>query len=233
MVKHLISRAGELFSGNGRYAPLTLQNAGRTGAPMEVITLINMGTPVVGDPNGYVESQDLTLAGVFSANTTAAAAIAAAALAGVADYPRNVVAAWTTTATVTVTGTDAYGETIVESSAAATSLTGKKAFKTVTDVSSDTNITGLTVGHGDVLGIPYALAGEYGVVSFYADAVEEKLASVFVSQVTTAATATTGDVRGTVNPDTTLDGTVQLYLRMSVAGTDSREGLAGVTQYGG
>jgi len=115
---------------------------------------VNLGSPDVADANGIVESQDLTSAGVFSVNTTAAAAIAAAALAGTLDVPRNIVAAWTTSATLTITGTDEYGNTIVESSSAGTSFTGKKAFKTVTNVATDTNITGLTVGTGDVLGLP-------------------------------------------------------------------------------
>ncbi len=233
MVKHLLSRAGEFFVGAGRYAPLTTQNEGRTGAPMMAVSRIDLGTPVVGDPNGYVVSQNLTSAGVFSVSTTATAAIAAAALAGTADYARNVVAAWTGTAVITITGTDAYGEALVQTSASGTSLTGTKAFKTVTGVSVSANVTALTVGTGDVLGLPYALEGEFDVLAFYADAVEEKLASVWVPQVTTAATGLTGDVRGTVNPDTTLDGSVQLYAWYKVADPASREGLVGVTQYGG
>lgn len=118
---------------------------------------VTLGSPDIADVNGYVESQDLTSVGVFSVNTTAAAAIAAAALAGTADAPRNVVAAWTGTAVLTVTGTDEYGNTIVESSASGTSLAGKKAFKTVTGISSSANITSLTVGTGDILGLPQFL----------------------------------------------------------------------------
>lgn len=130
---------------------------------------VTLGSPDAADPNGYVESQDLTALGVFSVSATAAAAIAAADLNGIADVPRNVVAAWTGTAVLTVTGTDEYGNTIVESSASGTSLVGKKAFKTVTGISSSANITSLTVGTGDVLGLPqflndaaYVLAVEEG-----------------------------------------------------------------------
>lgn len=116
---------------------------------------LNLGAPDVADANGYVESQDLTSAGVFSVNTTAAAAIAAAALAGEADVPRNVVAAWTGNAQLTITGYDEYGNLMVEKSAASTTaLTGKKAFKRVTGIASSANITALTVGTGDVLGLP-------------------------------------------------------------------------------
>lgn len=115
---------------------------------------LNLGAPDTADPNGYVESQDLTAAGVFSVDTTVAAALAAAALDGVADVPRNVVAAWTGAAVLTVTGKDEYGNTVVESSASGTSFTGKKAFKTITNIETSANITSLTVGTGDVLGLP-------------------------------------------------------------------------------
>lgn len=126
---------------------------------------LDLGSPDVADPNGYVESQDLTSAGVFSVDATAAAAIAAAALDGEADVPRNVVAAWTGTAVLTVTGTDEYGEVLVEKSGSGTSLTGKKAFKTVTGISSSANITSLTVGTGDVLGLPVFIPAAANVVA--------------------------------------------------------------------
>ena len=116
--------------------------------------VIDLGSPDADDANGYVESQDLTAAGVFSVDTNVAGALAAAALNGTADVPRNVVAAWTGTAVLTVTGTDVDGNVLVESSASGTSLTGKKAFKTVTNISTSANITALTVGTGDVLGLP-------------------------------------------------------------------------------
>jgi len=130
---------------------------------LSTVATVNLGSPDTADANGYVESQDLTSAGVFSVNSTAAAAIAAAALAGTADVPRNVVAAWTGTAVLTVTGTDEYGNTIVESSASGTSFTGAKAFKTVTGISSSANITSLTVGTGNVLGLPFFI-GDAGDV---------------------------------------------------------------------
>lgn len=138
--------------------------------PMQ-LAMINLGSPNVADTNGYVESQDLTSAGVFSVDATAAAAIAAAALAGTADVPRNVVAAWTGTAVLTVTGTDEDGTVIVESSASGTSLAGKKAFKTVTGISSSANITSLTVGTGDALGLPVRVTHVGQVLAEYKDGV--------------------------------------------------------------
>jgi len=135
------------------------------------VALINLGSPDLADANGYVESQDLTALGVFSVGATAAAAIAAAALDGTADVPRNVVASWTGTAVLTVTGTDEYGNVIVASSTSGTSLTGKKAFKTVTGISTSANITSLTVGTGDVLGLPVRVGKLGNVLGEFKDGV--------------------------------------------------------------
>lgn len=229
MSKNNVSLADELYTGKGRYAALFGRN-GRTGAPLDPLVKVDLGAPDADDANGFVESQDLTSAGVFSVDTTAAAAIAAAALAGVADVPRNVVAAWTGTGVLTVTGTDEYDEVISEASASGTSLTGKKAFKTVTNISSSADITGLTVGTGDVLGLPYVLTSEQDVLAFYADTTEEKLAATFVAADGSVATTTTGDVRGTVSPNTGPDGSVTNILWMHVQDRGSKNGLVGVTQ---
>lgn len=111
---------------------------------------IDLGSPDVADDNGVAASQSVAEDAAFSLN-------GALVVDGEAvfDVPRNVVAAWTTNAQITVTGEDEYGNVVVEqSSAATTSLTGKKAFKKVTSVTSDTAITSATVGTGDVLGLP-------------------------------------------------------------------------------
>jgi hypothetical protein len=181
------------------------------------LALISLGSPDTADPNGYVESQDLTSAGVFSDDATAAAAIAAAALVGEADVPRNVVAAWTGTAVLTVTGTDEYGTVIVESSGSGTSLTGKKAFKTVTGISSSANITALTVGTGDVLGLPVKVLKAGQVLKEFKDGADEDATSAI-----TTLTDSTGD-SGTHN-DTLADGST-----VGAAITDNTTGAAATT----
>lgn len=223
------SRA-DLYSAQGHFQEVVGKDSA-LGVSTAQIIKIDMGTPVVGDVDGYLDDLDLTALGVLETHATVTAGLAAGVLAGTADVPRNVVAAWTGTAIMTITGTDVYGNTMTESSASGTSMTGKKAFKTVTGVSVSANVTAMSVGTGDVLGIPYVLTDESDVLAFYADTTEEKLASVFVGAVATdPATATTGDVRGTVNPNTTLNGSVQLYLWMSVRDTSTTRGLKGVTQ---
>lgn len=193
------------------------------------MVMVSLGAPDTADPNGYVESQDLTSAGVFSVNTTAAAAIAAAALDGVADVPRNVVAAWTGTAVLTVTGTDEYGNVVVESSGSGTSMAGKKAFKTVTGISSSANITALTVGTGDVLGLPAFLPSTGHVVKELQDGAAPTAGTVVAGVATVPATATTGDVRGTYDPNAACDGAKSFQL-LCVFGDPSYKGVA---QYAG
>lgn len=154
-----------------------------------------LGAPTTADADGACASQSL--------NTGVDGVIAGAlATAGTATFatPRNVVAAWTNAAVITVTGTDEYGDVLVESSGSGTSFTGKKAFKTVTKVRVSANVTGLTVGEGAVLGLPVYLPD-------VADVLKEKVdgavptAGTFVAGDRTTPSATTGDVRGTWAPN--------------------------------
>jgi hypothetical protein len=117
--------------------------------------LIQLGAPDTADDNGICESQTVTFA------TTPLAVLDGAYVdangVAVLDVPRNVVAAWTGTAVLTVTGKDEFGNTIVEASGSGTSLTGKKAFKKITSASFSANVSSATVGTGDVLGLPVRL----------------------------------------------------------------------------
>lgn len=125
---------------------------------MNIVTpvIIDLGAPDAADDNGIVESQDLTSAGVYS--TLAFNGVYGDPYGNeraVLDVPRNVVAGWTGSAVITVTGKDVYGDIMVESSpSAGTTFTGKKAFKEITNIAVSGNVTSLTVGTGDVLGLP-------------------------------------------------------------------------------
>lgn len=187
--------------------------------------VINLGAPDVADADGAVASQAIT-----AADGPATGINGALASGGVAtfDVPRNVVGSWTGTAVMTVTGTDVYGETVVESSASGTSLTGKKAFKTVTDVAVSANVTAATVGTGDVLGLPVALPEKALVVKEIEDGVAAT-AGTIVAAVRSTATATTGDVRGTYDPNSAADGSKAFQLlALLPSATDH-----GVDQYAG
>lgn len=132
---------------------------------------VDLGSPIVGDANGVFESASITAA----ADITGALLLDAAALVSgnvaTFDVPRNVVAAWTTTSVMTVTGTDAYGNVQVESSASGTSFTGLKAFATIDTISVTINVTSATVGTGNVLGLPVYLADVNNVLAEFEDSV--------------------------------------------------------------
>lgn len=127
---------------------------------------IDLGSPSTADADGAVASQACTLASGLATGINGALASG-----GIATFetPRNVVAAWTTTAVLTFTGTDEYGDVIKESSASGASHTGKKAFKTITAVTTTVDCTALTVGEGVVLGLPVFIERGEQVMAEYED----------------------------------------------------------------
>jgi len=139
------------------------------------------------------------------------------------------VAAWTGTAVLTVTGTDEFGNTVVESSASGTSMAGKKAFKTVTSVVPSANITSATVGTGDVLGLPAFLPGAGRVLAELEDGAAATAGTLVAGVRTTPATATTGDVRGTYDPNSAADGSKAFELVVALDDPSDK----GVAQYAG
>lgn len=217
--------SGETTMPAGTKIYLGLEQLGGAGALVEANRAvgatdvhIRLGAPDTADPNGICESQSINTSGSLDG---------ALVSGGVAtfDVPRNVVAAWTTTATITITGTDEYGVAMTETSGSGTSMAGKKAFKTVTAVESSTAITSATVGTGDVLGLPLALPQIGQCVAELEDGVDAT-AGTLVKAAAATATATTGDVRGTYDPNSACDGAKAFTLICSL--TDPA--YKGVTQ---
>jgi len=176
------------------------------------MVMVNLGAPATADADGICASQSGTAATAMLINGALAAG-------GVAtfDVPRNVVGAWTGTAILTVVGTDEYGNVVSESSGSGTSMTGKKAFKTITSVTPSANITSATVGSGDVLGLPFFLpAGGYVLKEFEDGATAS--AGTLVAGVQTEPTATTGDVRGTYDPASACNDDKNFSLLIAVEG---------------
>lgn len=221
MGRNTISTADELFWGDA-YEPQAHNS--RRGVPMTPPVQVDLGTPTAGAANTICASQSVS---------SGVAALLNGSTAGTLDVPRNVVASWTNTAIVTVRGTDKYGRSLTESSASGTSFTGKKAFKTITSVTFNANVTSATVGTGNVLGLPYRLAGKWDILAGYADSTQEAATSTVVAGDATAATATTGDVRGTYAPATTPDGSKRFRVWMKINSVANRAGAYGVDQYAG
>lgn len=195
------------------------------------IAIINLGSPITADADGIATVQTTAGAGKLTLNGVRVSG-------GVAtlDVPRNVTLTGATTdhsaVTATITGTDEYGETLVEEIACPNDNTvaGKKAFKTVTNVEVDGAIAtnGISVGFGDVLGLPCFLRST-GLVLKELENGAAATAGTVVAGSTAEATATTGDVRGTYDPNSDADGSKAFALIVAMLHRDDR----GVAQYGG
>lgn len=192
-------------------------------AALEVVK-VSFGAPITADADGVCASQAVD---VSEADALINGALASGGVATF-DVPRNVVAAWTGTSVITVTGTDVYGNVVKESSASGTSLAGKKAFKTITNVEFSADVTGATVGTGDVFGLPVFLPGTAYVLKELEDGAAAT-AGTTVAGVSTAASATTGDVRGTYDPNSAANGTKVFDLILALGDPDYK----GVAQYAG
>jgi hypothetical protein len=155
-----------------------------------------------------------------ASSTTALRAAAAIGSAGaitllaaglVFDMPRNVQVTSSgvdTGTTYTVTGKDEYGATVVENITGpnASTTQGKKAFKSITSISAGTTPVGnISLGFGNVLGLPCFIGGAGNIVREILDGAVAT-AGTLAAGVTSTATATTGDVRGTYIPNSAPDG---------------------------
>lgn len=210
--------------------PNAPQIAGILAAATATATVLGLG-PALHVANGYCASQsvgagdDAVINGAL-ANTTYSYQ-GATVTAGIPDVPRNVVAAWTTASTITVTGLDIYGELQTEALSTAAGSTGKKAFAVILSIESSAAITGLTVGTGSVLGLPFRVSSGDFFTPMFNDAAD---AGTFAAaDLTLPATSTTGDSRGTYAPAGTLNGYNYLSALIKVTDNQSQVGSFGVT----
>lgn len=197
------SRVGVQLDRLGNDAGRIVTSFGLAGPRTSMATpvLLSFGTPATAAANNIFTSAAITLAAGFVVPTGTLVANSIATL----DVPRNVVAAWTNTAVMTVRGTDEYGNAMRESSASGTSFTGKKAFRTITGISVSADVTGATVGTGVVLGLPSFLDATGLVLSHLVDGASTT-AGTLAAGDNAVATALTGDVRGTVSPSAAPNG---------------------------
>jgi hypothetical protein len=114
-----------------------------------------------------------------------------------------------TGANVTINGADIYGAAMSQTLAAPGTST--KAFKFIYSVIGHAVAAAVTVGTADVFGLPIYAAEWTGMLAYFAapPAALITAAPTFVAGVTTAASPTTGDVRGTIAPSAS-DGTKKL-----------------------
>lgn len=167
------------------------------------------------------------------------------------DTPRAVIvtlAAGGTASTFTVWGFDEDDVFLTETISVAggggvTTGTGKKAFAGVTRIYSNAaGGTGaaVSVGTSDVIGLPYVLDNVnriLGTGNFGTGNVFGAVATYAVADLTVPATATTGDIRGTVLLPSASDGTKRLVVIWEIAATvydvgqENYTSVYGVPQY--
>ena len=133
------------------------------------LKLVDWGAPLTADADGVCASQSISASAEANLNGALLGDIVSGRM--IFDVPRNVVGAWTTSAIITITGKDEYGNTMVEKSASGTSHTGKKAFKEITSIVPSASITSATFGTGDVLGLPVFVPNASAVLGEYRDGV--------------------------------------------------------------
>lgn len=160
------------------------------------------------------------------------------------DVPRAVsitIGTGTISATdVTVSGFDYYGQAMSEvistGTTQSTTVNGKKAFYQVSQVAVAGDCGGtVAVGTTDILGIPVRVTDAGYVASVGWNNTLARNAGTFVAAVTSTATTTTGDVRGTYVPSTAADGIKRLVMgillpAIAVGPNATRSGALGVTQ---
>ena len=152
----------------------------------------------------------------------------------------TITAAGANTATYTISGFDIYGQAMSQTLAAPSTSTvaTTKAFKSivsVTNANATAGASGLTVGYGDVIGIPVRMLTKDYTVGCVFNAIAVALTAVTGADTATA-TATTGDVRGTVALPSVADGVKRLVITVALPAiasgpTATRIGAFGVVQF--
>jgi hypothetical protein len=159
------------------------------------------------------------------------------------DVARNVSASVThetsiVPMTITVKGADIYGQPQSETltvSATGTSKTvaGKKAFAAIFSMAlisaSDATANTVNLGWGNVLGLKYRIAAKSQLLAFGNGALDTSGTVVVADD--NAASASTGDVRGTYAPNSAPDGTktYEYYLTPTADDKQAAKTLFGVT----
>jgi hypothetical protein len=155
------------------------------------------------------------------------------------DCPRALKVNCSTTARAfTVSGYDVYGQAmseVITVAVAGTAVSGKKAFYQVSGVTIAGSATACVVGTTDILGSPVRILDNAYIIHVGYNNTLADNAGTAVAAVTTTATTTTGDVRGTFVPSSATDGTKRLVMSIAlpaiaVGPNATRTGAFGVTQ---
>lgn len=141
--------------------------------------------------------------------------------------------------TFNVVGFDQYGVAMSENITGASGAvaTGKKAWFSISSITPSAAVASTcSAGTGDIFGLPFFAANATYVLDVQWNSTLAKDTGTFVAGVTTTATKTTGDVRGTYAPSAgASDGTKRLVITQvissaQVGSSATRAAVLGVTQ---
>lgn len=188
--------------------------------PLNFVRL-NLGSPITADVDGICESQAKLAAGALTLN----GALVSGGVAYLGCTGRGIVidndSASDTTQTVTVTGTDLYGNAMKETIAfnGTTAVQGVKAFFTVTGITVSAALVGNAfIGTNDVLGIPVRLPNAVNIIKELMDGAAPSAGTVVAGlALDTESTATSADVRGTYDPNSACNGSLAFALFCALA----------------
>jgi hypothetical protein len=251
--RHTLTHAKNVFQGDAYYA---LYQGGQRGIEFQPIVKHNFGVPAAADSNGLVSKQVIATAAatVTLASSVTGASKTAGTFPVTLDVPRNVTITTSDldgSPTTIFKGTDTYGATMWErmTLVSDTTVSGKKAFKTIDSISHGTAASGTWyIGFGDRLGLPFKLENVYDVVQIQqgvlaaSDLLDEFYASHWVlptytvTETHSATVAVTGyaglprDIRGTWKPSNPPDTAQNFSMWFKVADVDSKFGAFGLDQ---
>lgn len=185
-----------------------------------------------------------TASAVFSAFAATGAASAtingSLASGGVAtlDVPRNVTITSTgneSARTFTITGTAEYGAAMTEQITGpnATTVSGVKAFKTITAVSVSGALTSTQVkgGTGVAIGFPVRIGDKGKVLGVFGDGKPESTLTIVTGlSASGTSTATTADVRGTFTTGNAPNGSIAFSAVVLVGDNSTKTGTYGADQ---
>jgi hypothetical protein len=177
---------------------------------------------------------------------TAGTGITTASVSGVTVYQVDVPRALKVTSsgndggiTFNVAGYDFYGQAMTENitGGSAAAATGAKAWYQISSITaSGATASGVQVGTSDVFGLPYFIKDKTYALGVQWNNTLAKDTGTLVTGITTTATHTTGDVRGTYTPSTgSSDGIKRLVFTQVVSSAQigtgaTRATVLGVTQ---
>lgn len=201
--------------------------------------------PLTLQASGLATAQAVAAAGnlTLTAGTGVTTSVVNGETRYVLDTPRAVTIdssdAGDTTQTATVFGYDLYGQPMSEAIAfnGTTEVSGTKAFKSVTRIAISAALAGnANAGFNDKLGLPIRVTNAVYIIAVkWASTLADDAGTFAAADVTSPATTTTDDVRGTYIPSSAADGSKRLMVAIAVPAiacgpNATRVGALGVTQ---